>query len=188
VFGLPPAIVAASLGEIGVEEVAGLATMIPDDVAFGSEECVQRCGIKVGVQPTNEQVPRVSGNALPSGSAWTAKATSTSTNYSRSMLQGSVLGAVADPSSSSTHSTTQPTTIALIAVVSVLGVGYLVLGAIFLMKRRNHGDKERSYIRPDMKGRSLVPPLEKYDVTAEPYDPIGAGSSFLPPRVERGDA
>ena len=27
-FGLPPAIVAASLGQIGVEEVAGLATIV----------------------------------------------------------------------------------------------------------------------------------------------------------------
>ncbi|EPT03767.1 hypothetical protein FOMPIDRAFT_20836, partial [Fomitopsis schrenkii] len=44
-FGLPPAIVAASLGQIGVEEVAGLATIIPDDVAFGSQECLTRCGI-----------------------------------------------------------------------------------------------------------------------------------------------
>lgn len=201
VFGLPPSIVAASLGEIGVEEVAGLAekacdvplhinvpgltsvpAQIPDDVAFGSAECIQRCGINIGVQPTAEQVPRVSANALPTGSAWTSKATSTSTNYSRS-----ILGAVADPSNlSATHATTQPVTIALIAVVSVLGLGYVVLGAIFFVNRRKRGEK--SFIRPDMKGRSLVPTLDhdKFDASAGPYDPMAASSSFV--RPERGDA
>ncbi|OSX60257.1 hypothetical protein POSPLADRAFT_1040522 [Postia placenta MAD-698-R-SB12] len=181
-FGLPPSIVAASLGEIGVEEVAGLAEKIPDDVAFGSAECIQRCGINIGVQPTAEQVPRVSANALPTGSAWTSKATSTSTNYSRS-----ILGAVADPSNlSATHATTQPVTIALIAVVSVLGLGYVVLGAIFFVNRRKRGEK--SFIRPDMKGRSLVPTLDhdKFDASAGPYDPMAASSSFV--RPERGDA
>ncbi|KAI0921076.1 hypothetical protein AcW2_006165 [Taiwanofungus camphoratus] len=164
-FGMPPAIVAASLGQIGVEEVASLAAKIPDDVAFGSQECLQRCGIQVGTQPTNEQVPRVSGNALPGASGSASGAQPTSTNRSRS-TQTSLLGAVAGPASSPAKSTIQPATIALIVVVCVMGLGYLVLGGLFLTGRfRGKGKgKGRSYIRPNMTGRTQVPTVEKYDM------------------------
>ncbi|KAJ3475443.1 hypothetical protein NLI96_g11833 [Meripilus lineatus] len=66
-FGLPPAFVAASLGDLGVVEVAGLEAKIPDNIAFGTDECLQRCGIQRPTQPTNQRQPRVSANALPSG-------------------------------------------------------------------------------------------------------------------------
>ncbi|KAH9951608.1 RmlC-like cupin [Amylocystis lapponica] len=160
-FGLPADIVGATLGDIGVEDVASLATMIPDDVALGSSECLQRCGITRGTQPTAEQVPRTSGNSLPAASA-------TATHYSRKVQSTSadVLGAVAGPAGAgSTKAATQPVTIALIVVVSVMGLGYLVLGGLFLMGRwRGGSGKGRSFVRPDMSGRTLVPTLEKYDV------------------------
>ncbi|KAI0033515.1 RmlC-like cupin domain-containing protein, partial [Vararia minispora EC-137] len=44
-FGLPPDIVGATLGGLGVEEVAGLEALIPDNVAYGAQDCLQRCGI-----------------------------------------------------------------------------------------------------------------------------------------------
>lgn len=66
-FGLPPDIVGASLGGIGVQEVAGLEAKIPDNIIFGIEECLQRCNIMLPNQTTNQRQPRVSGNALPSG-------------------------------------------------------------------------------------------------------------------------
>ncbi|KAF7338702.1 RmlC-like cupin [Mycena sanguinolenta] len=66
-FGLPPDIVAATLGDIGIEEVMGLNDLIPDSVALGTDECLQRCGITRTSQPTTQQQTRVSGNAFPSG-------------------------------------------------------------------------------------------------------------------------
>jgi len=42
---LPPDTVSATLGELGVEEVADIAKQIPANIAFGVEECVKRCNI-----------------------------------------------------------------------------------------------------------------------------------------------
>ncbi|TFY55319.1 hypothetical protein EVJ58_g8322 [Rhodofomes roseus] len=185
-FGLPPSIVAASLGQLGVEEVAGIATIIPDDIAFGSQECLARCGINPGQQPTKEQVPRVSGNALPSAimtaSAWTPSATTPYTNQSSNQSR-SVLGAIADSSSGSSGSSSkmQPVEIALIAVVGVMGAGYLVIAAIFFMRRRSSAKQNRTYTRPPMKGRALVPTLDSEvpDVSDDkPYDPADSQQSF----------
>jgi len=66
-FGLPPDIVGASLGGIGVQQVAGLEAKIPDNIIFGIDECLTRCNIQLPTQTTNQRQPRVSGNALPSG-------------------------------------------------------------------------------------------------------------------------
>lgn len=56
--------------------------------------------------------------------------------------------------------------IMLALVVGVLAVGYIVLGAAWLLKRRR-SDTERAnrlYVRPEMTGRKLVPTVEpKYD-------------------------
>ncbi|KAI0321062.1 RmlC-like cupin domain-containing protein, partial [Amylostereum chailletii] len=66
-FGLPPDIVGASLGGLGVQEIQGLESIIPDNVAYGLEECFQRCGITKMNQPTAARQPRVAGNAFPGG-------------------------------------------------------------------------------------------------------------------------
>ncbi|KZP17898.1 RmlC-like cupin, partial [Athelia psychrophila] len=50
-FGLPPDIVGAALGGLGVEEVGGLEALIPDNIAIGTDECLQRCGLTRGSQP-----------------------------------------------------------------------------------------------------------------------------------------
>ncbi len=42
---------------------------IPDNIALGTDECLQRCGLNRGDQPTAQRQPRVSANALPSGFA-----------------------------------------------------------------------------------------------------------------------
>ncbi|KAJ6577701.1 RmlC-like cupin domain-containing protein [Mycena capillaripes] len=72
-LGLSPDIVAATLGDIGVEAVFGLDSIIPDSFALGTDECLKRCGLPRVPQPTNQRQARVSGNAFPSGvsaSAW----------------------------------------------------------------------------------------------------------------------
>ncbi|VDC01129.1 unnamed protein product [Peniophora sp. CBMAI 1063] len=79
-FGLPPSIVGATLGGLDVQDVAEIATFIPDSFADGVNACLARCGIQRGSQPTAQQEPRVSANALPTGvaaSASTAIATAT---------------------------------------------------------------------------------------------------------------
>ncbi|KAJ7776637.1 hypothetical protein DFH07DRAFT_951769 [Mycena maculata] len=65
-FGLSPDIVAATLGDIGLEEVLGLEDIIPDNVAIGTDECLKRCNITRPTQPTTQLQPTVSGNAFPS--------------------------------------------------------------------------------------------------------------------------
>ena len=65
-FGLPPDIVGATLNGLGVEEVYGLESIIPDNVALGTEDCLKRCGITRPETPTTAQrQPRVAGNAFP---------------------------------------------------------------------------------------------------------------------------
>ncbi|KAJ7503389.1 hypothetical protein B0H11DRAFT_2222666 [Mycena galericulata] len=44
ILGLSPDIVAATLGDIGVETVEGLDKIIPDNHAIGTDEYLQRCG------------------------------------------------------------------------------------------------------------------------------------------------
>jgi len=65
-FGLPPDVDAATLGDIGIEDVVKVATGVPDNMAIGVDRCLQKCGLKRGTQTTNQQQPRVAGNAFPS--------------------------------------------------------------------------------------------------------------------------
>ncbi|KAI0027467.1 RmlC-like cupin domain-containing protein [Vararia minispora EC-137] len=66
-FGLPPDIVGAALGGLGVQEVADLEGLIPDNVIFGVDSCLAKCNITRTGQPTAQRQPRVSANAFPSG-------------------------------------------------------------------------------------------------------------------------
>ena len=67
-FGLPPDIVGSTLNGLGVEEVFGLESLIPDNVALGTEDCLKRCGITRPTTPaTTQRQPLVAGNAYPSG-------------------------------------------------------------------------------------------------------------------------
>lgn len=64
-FGLPPDVVAATLGDVGVQEVVDIAIGIPDNMAIGIDRCLQKCNLRRGQQSTNQQQPRVDGNAFP---------------------------------------------------------------------------------------------------------------------------
>ena len=69
VFGLPPDIVGAALGGLGVVQIAGLEESIPNNIALGVDSCLQACGIQRQniQQPTDQREPRNAFNALPSG-------------------------------------------------------------------------------------------------------------------------
>ncbi|KAH9844283.1 RmlC-like cupin [Rhodofomes roseus] len=195
-FGLPAAIVAATLGEIGVEEVASLAEMIPDDVAYGSQECLTRCGISVGpgAQPTNEQVPRVSGNTLPSesvsASTTTAKSTAKAevTNQSRDLLGGLasddeseqpvVLGDISYNSEKGSGDHAALT--ALVILVMAMGSGYISLAVLFYVRRNKaakaHGRGPAWATSEAMETAALTSPLEKYGKDEESYRFAGKSS------------
>ncbi|KAJ7288812.1 RmlC-like cupin [Mycena rebaudengoi] len=64
-FGLSPDVVAATLGDIGVERVQAFDSMIPDSVALGTAECRKKCHLDSKPQPTLQRQPRVAGNAFP---------------------------------------------------------------------------------------------------------------------------
>jgi len=66
-LGLPPDIVGATLGGLGVQDVANLEALVPDNVIFGVDECLQRCNITRTGQATSQRQPRVSANAFPAG-------------------------------------------------------------------------------------------------------------------------
>ncbi|KAI0065403.1 RmlC-like cupin [Artomyces pyxidatus] len=98
-FGLPPDIVGAALGGLGVVEIQGLESKIPDNVAYGVDECLQRCGITRGNQPTSQLQPVDAGNS-PSGiAANTASSTpaASSTAKPASSTSSAVVTSVAAP-------------------------------------------------------------------------------------------
>ena len=156
-------------------------SQIPDNFALGRQECLDRCGIKREGQLSKQRQSRVPANALPTGtSTWpatatkvygTSGATTTSTHYSRdpSLQTGNVFGALADDASTVASSgVSKSVEIALIAVVGAMGLGYVVLGAVWLVNRRRAKSEKanRWYVRPDMAGRARVPTDEKYDDVA----------------------
>lgn len=69
-FGLPPDVVGATLGGLGVQQVADLAGLIPDNLIAAQKECFARCpGLgTVPPQSTSQQQERIPGkNAFPPG-------------------------------------------------------------------------------------------------------------------------
>ncbi|KAJ7656259.1 RmlC-like cupin domain-containing protein [Mycena polygramma] len=108
-FGLPVDIVDVTMGEIGVQQVEGLADKIPDNIAVGTDECLKRCGLaRPPAQPTAQHQPRVSGNAFPTGNATNnAAPTSSAPSTTASANSTSVTPAAASstPASNSTAST-----------------------------------------------------------------------------------
>lgn len=83
VFGLPPNVTQATLGDIGLQEVNDLSTgvcirnlpscgrtltnsmQVPDNMAIGVDQCLQMCGLTRGNQTMEQQQPRTPDNALP---------------------------------------------------------------------------------------------------------------------------
>jgi len=64
-FGLPTDVVAATLGDVGIQDVVKLATGLPDNLAIGVDRCLQKCNLQRGDQTKNQQQPRIDGNAFP---------------------------------------------------------------------------------------------------------------------------
>jgi len=64
-FGLPPNITQATMGDIGLQEVDDLSNGIPDSMALGVDQCLQKCGLTRGNQTMGQQQPRTPDNALP---------------------------------------------------------------------------------------------------------------------------
>jgi len=64
-FGLNLNVVAATLGDIGLQDVSNAAKGIPDSMAIGIDKCLTKCNLKRGKQPMTQQQPRVDGNAFP---------------------------------------------------------------------------------------------------------------------------
>ncbi|KAI0349412.1 RmlC-like cupin [Trametes cingulata] len=188
-FGLPPDVVAASLGDLGVQEVAGIESMIPDNIALGTQECLDRCGISRGDQPTTQRQPRNANNALPGQSSgdWAPSTTAahwqstaspnsphaTSTHYTRNTMQtGAIFGALSeDAQTVVSNGVSNSVLIALVVVVSVMGLGYLALAVFYFVSRKRRAAEKanRWYVRPEMSGRKLVPTTEER--AEEKYDP-----------------
>jgi len=53
-LNLPDDIVSATLGQIGVQNVDGLAAAVPKNVVFGVEQCLKMCNLTI---PTNSSTP-----------------------------------------------------------------------------------------------------------------------------------
>jgi len=159
-FGLPPEVVAASLGDLGIIEVAGLESKIPDNFALGIQSCLDRCGIKRGDQPTTQRQPRVAGNELPTGFSGPPPPKAV----------GAVVSSSSSPSSSG-NKTFTPLVIGLIVAVGVLGLGYVVV-AIAYFVRRKRGDRGGG--------------MPAYVRTGEAFAPLGAAEQ-VEFRAERHD-
>ncbi|KAJ7300884.1 RmlC-like cupin [Mycena albidolilacea] len=106
-FGLPVDIVDAALGYPGVQQVKGLESKIPDNIAVGTDECLKRCGLaRPPAQPTAQHQPRVSGNAFPTNAVGsdTVSAQPTQTPVSANSTVASATEAANSPVASSTQS------------------------------------------------------------------------------------
>ncbi|KAJ7183538.1 RmlC-like cupin [Mycena filopes] len=143
-LGLPPDIVGATLGDLGVEVVKGLEAQIPDNVAIGTDACLKRCGLSRPSQPTLQHQSRVSGNAFPTGTgdAYTytyGTVEASSAPYgdngpsTTSAAYTSYHSAMAGDAGGPTPSTAL---IALIAINGTLVLGLIVLGVLYFRKRR----------------------------------------------------
>jgi len=191
-FGIAIDAVGASLGGLSDQQVAQIEANIPDNIALGSDECLARCNIKRQNQPTAQRQPRVQGNALPSNFSGPAPPNNTSPANGNSTSGNSTSGHAVDLADTSgalegfTEDQGKPNVlvIALAAVCAVLGLGYVVLGITYFVRRRNTRTKSNRYVQP---GAQFAPggafhdkaaPFEAFHPTeseqhdrSTPYDP-----------------
>jgi len=194
-FGLPPDIVDVSLGDIGVVQVAEIEAKIPNNVAFGVEECLKRCGITRGNQPTSQRQPRLPDNALPSGFSGPPVPSSTAAPPSQSsspsgnfgtgnpgdhsaigLLGANNNGGDNTPMSSdfwADKETVKSIGIALIVINGVFVIGILTAVFIYLARKRGTRNTRGLHV-------PLPPPHHDEGFSADKqgyYDP------YTPPRV-----
>jgi len=166
-FGLPADVVAASL-DIDQSEVEKISKSIPDNIALALQECTKRCGINRTNQPTNQLQKNV-----PVGSTSNNSSSNNNTNTNTTTNNSNVKGNL----DSSEGGQNKGLIIGLIAAVGVMGLGYIVLAALALFRRRRGGKgTARGYVKT---GESFAPggmyDSEKYELPSEhlrtPYDP-----------------
>jgi oxalate decarboxylase/phosphoglucose isomerase-like protein (cupin superfamily) len=187
-FGVPLDIVAATFASIGVQEVAGLESKIPNNPSQGTEECLKRCGIKKVQQPTTQRQPRIASNPLPAGFSGPPPPPPPPPTPSKAAgavnqmpgNNGTAKGAAASGNDGATSSplndkNVKPFLIALLTINGVFVVGTLT--ALFLYVARRRGSK------PGRMNDSMVPqfaPLRDEKDT-EYYDPYDRSLSPVSP-------
>ncbi|KAF7325557.1 Peptidylprolyl isomerase [Mycena kentingensis (nom. inval.)] len=126
---LPLDVVGATFGDLGVLEVAELASSIPDSFSLGTSECLRRCGLQRNrggkPQPTAQQQPRISGNAFPSGVLQSA---------SRAPSASKSDAPVADPS---------PGMVALLVINGVLLLALIGCAVVYFRSRETRGQRQQ---------------------------------------------
>ena len=132
--------------------------MIPDNFALGRDECLQRCGLSRGPQPSMQRQPRVAGNALPSSSASSSSSSSSSSAWASatsssaatpspaSMQRRALVDASASeermvayyrpaPVLSAPAVTAAAVSSLMLGLVGAMGAGYVVLAVLYLRDR-----------------------------------------------------
>lgn len=150
-----------------------MIAQIPDNIALALEECTKRCGISRANQPTKQLQKNVPvGPTSNSSSSNNTSSNNTNTNISTGNnddVKGNLDSGETDQN--------KGLVIGLIAAVSIMGFGYIVLAAIALFRRRKGGKgNARGYVRT---GESFAPggmyDSEKYELPSghlrTPYDP-----------------
>jgi hypothetical protein len=200
-FGIPPDIIGAALGGLGVEEVLGLGSKIPDNVAAGTDECLQRCGLtRPSTQPTAQHQPLVSGNSPTATSVFFSTSTTSSTSSSATStgtgkaalaattstasaaaqspggkaISGSEQLSANSASGNSNNSNTSPILIALVVINALLVVGLLVALFLYIQNRsRQAAFGSHRYAAPSTPSDPLIKAEEKYELGREStyYDP-----------------
>ncbi|THH00092.1 hypothetical protein EW026_g2390 [Hermanssonia centrifuga] len=194
-FGLPPSFIAASLGNIGVEEVAGLEAMIPDNIALGTDECLQRVCCTVSCTGSYEHARRLckcigcngAPYSVPSSSGAYVRSTVYSTSQT-STSDHSVSGGISNGGVSITNSDGKPNALilSLIVVVGVLAAGYVALAVMYFYRRHQEKKSRMKGSKYFQTGSDFAPqgaifeaekaqPFEAYEGSSEarstPYDP-----------------
>ena len=129
---------------------------------------MKRCGITRGVQPTKQQQP-------PAPSATGSPLTSRQIQSPTQIL----VGALADTDENGKPS---PTTIALIVVVAVPGVGYIALAIGYVMRRNSEKKARTRGMQYFDSGREFSPQTAMFanekglsESRSTPYDPPSGG-------------
>lgn len=140
-------------------------------------ECTTRCGIPRGNQPTRQLESNVAEGPTSNASNTPPTTSSSNSNTTRTNTTNAISndnGVKGNLDSGNEHN---GLIIGLIVAVGVMGLGYIVLAILALVRRRKGGKgTARGYVRT---GESFAPggmyDSEKYELPSEhlrtPYDP-----------------
>ena len=161
-----------------------MVAQIPDNIALALAECTTRCKLNRTAQPTKQLQKNVptgpTSNSSSSSSSNTLSNSSNSTNGTTNTKTNTGISnsdSVTGNLDSGENDQNKGLIIGLIAAVGVMGLGYIVLAAIVLFRRRKGGKGTApGYVRT---GESFAPggmyDSEKYELQSKnlrtPYDP-----------------